>query len=252
MKKVIYIGDVYEITLRETMASIVIVLLMLTLGVFISEKIKSAIDEKNQEYEQAVKIEDDSDLFAYGMKTNVGNAFVAGTLEAVDTVSYPELKGEYSYIYKTKKVYTKHKKTVKDHDSKGNVIGSHTETYYTWDYAGSEVIHCNTIKFCGMEFDYSTIELPASYYKDTIKTSMNVKYEYYVKDTIYYGTIYANLGDNTITHADFTNNADAAKAYDIKCNDNRSMLVVFGIAWIIIIAVTVYGFCYLDNKWLED
>ena len=30
------------------------------------------------------------------MRTNVGNAFVYGDLKAVDTVTYPEIGGEYT------------------------------------------------------------------------------------------------------------------------------------------------------------
>lgn len=41
-------------------------------------------------------------MFQYGMDTNVGNAFVYGDLKAVDTVTYPEIGGEYMYVEKLK------------------------------------------------------------------------------------------------------------------------------------------------------
>lgn len=91
--KVIYSGYGWDLTARELLFSIVIVLVMLTAGFFLSEKIASANDEANQEYYQAMKINADAELFQYGMRTNVGNAFVFGTLEAVGPVNYPDIGG---------------------------------------------------------------------------------------------------------------------------------------------------------------
>ena len=51
-------------------------------------------------------------MFQYGMDTNVGNAFVYGDLKAVDTVTYPEISGEYMYVEKVKERYTKHTRRV--------------------------------------------------------------------------------------------------------------------------------------------
>lgn len=130
-RTVIYDGETFEITARELLFSVIIVILMLTAGFFIGEKIASAADERNQEYEQAAKIDGDKELFEYGMRTDIGNAFVCGTLKAVDPVSLPEIDGEYAYIEKVEERYTKHTRTVTDYDEDGNVCGSHKEIYYT-------------------------------------------------------------------------------------------------------------------------
>ena len=58
-----------------------------------------------KKYNKAIKIES-QELFEYGMRTNAGNAFVYGDLKAVDTVTYPEIGGEYIYIEKVKERYT--------------------------------------------------------------------------------------------------------------------------------------------------
>ena len=81
------------ITYREILASISIVAVMLLIGFVISGKISQIQDDKNAKYNKAVKIES-TDLFQYGMNTNVGNAFVYGELKAVDTVTYPEIGGD--------------------------------------------------------------------------------------------------------------------------------------------------------------
>ena len=113
-------GD-FTITKREIIFSIVIIAIMLTLGFIIHGSIDNALMLKHQEYNTALRIENDADMFNYGMSTNVGNAYVHGTVSAVDTVSYPEVKGEYSYIEKVKEEYTQHTRVVTEThtDSKG-------------------------------------------------------------------------------------------------------------------------------------
>lgn len=93
-------GD-FEITKREILASISIIAVMLLIGVLIAGRISDRELDRNEKYNKAIKIES-QDLFEYGMRTNVGNAFVYGELEAVDTVTYPELNSVYMYVEKVK------------------------------------------------------------------------------------------------------------------------------------------------------
>ena len=95
------------ITKREVLVSIVIVCVMILFGVIIADGINDTVMERQQEFNTAVKIDNDKDLFEYGMKTNVGNAFVYGELKAVDTVTFDEIGGEYSYVEKIKEKYSK-------------------------------------------------------------------------------------------------------------------------------------------------
>ena len=96
-------GD-FEITKREILASISIIAMMLLIGFVISGRISNYILDRNEKYNKAIKIES-SELFEYGMRTDVGYAFVYGDLKAVDTVSYPEINGEYMYIEKIEEHY---------------------------------------------------------------------------------------------------------------------------------------------------
>lgn len=100
-----------EITKREVIASVVIAAVMLILGFFISGKISDYESDKNAEYQKAIHIEN-TDMFQYGMDTNVGNAFVYGDLEAVDSVTFDEIGGDYLYVEKTEEHYKKHTRTV--------------------------------------------------------------------------------------------------------------------------------------------
>lgn len=84
-------GD-FQITKRELLASISIIAIMLLIGTLIGGKVSDYQMDQNEKYNKAVKIET-QDLFEYGMRTNIGNAFVYGDLLAVDTVTYPRNRG---------------------------------------------------------------------------------------------------------------------------------------------------------------
>ena len=88
-----------KITKREILASITIIAVMFLIGNLISGKIESSQIEKNSEYYQATKITD-SEMFQYGMNTDLGNAFVYGDLRVVDSVTYPEIGGAYLCVEK--------------------------------------------------------------------------------------------------------------------------------------------------------
>ena len=235
-------GD-FEISKREILASISIIAVMLLIGVLISSKISEHQLDANEVYNKAVKI-DNTDLFQYGMDTNVGNAFVYGDLVAVDTVTYPEIGGEYIYVEKVKEKYTRHTKRVKS--------GKHyrTKVYWTWDRVGSEDKKCQEISFCGITFGSNKIDLPNTNYIDTIKESSHIRYKYYGIGTKYTGTIFTDLRNQTIS--------DNTKFY-IDKNINETVeyleagggLIIFWIFWIVLIGGCVFGFYYLDNKWLE-
>lgn len=236
-----------EITKREVLASISIIAVMILIGVLISDKISERQMDRNEVYNKAIKIES-TELFQHGMDTNVGNAFVYGDLEAVDTVTYPEIGGEYMYVEKVKERYTMHTRTVTT-TVNGKPV-TRTETYWTWDTVGREDLKCQKLTFCGIEFDSNKIDLPYESYIDTIKESSHVRYKYYGVGTKHIGTIFTELKDKTIS--------DGTNFYeDMNINETVERLeasggeIIFWIFWIILIAACVFGFYYLDNKWLE-
>lgn len=241
-----------KITKREILLSIAIVCIMLVIGIIISNNISNAMMEKHQEYNTALQIDNDKELFEYGMRTNIGNAFVYGELKAIDPVTYPEISGEYSYVEKVKEIYTKHTRTV----TKTRTVNgkkqtyTDTETYWTWDRAGSESIHSEKISFLDVEFDYGKIGLPGTNHIATIKTSSHVRYKYYVTYTSYIGTLYVSLADNTINNTSFYNKYNIQET--IEYLESEWQLVVFWIGWTLLTVICVCGFCYLDNRWLED
>ena len=241
----------FTITVREIIVSISIIAVMLLIGILISEKISDNQIDKNKVYDQAVKIED-SELFQYGMDTNVGNAFVYGDLEAVDTVTYPEIGGEYMYVEKIKERYTMHTRQVAHTRTVNGKTQTYytTETYWTWDYAGSEDKICKEISFLGHTFSSNKINLPSEEYIDTIYESSHIRYKYYGVSTKHTGTIFTDLRDKTISdNTRFYKNMTIDET--VERLESGGGLIIFWIVWIILIGLCVFGFYYIDNRWLE-
>ena len=237
----------FEITKREIIASISIIAIMLLIGVLISSKISDCQINQNDKYNKAVKI-DSTDLFQYGMETNVGNAFVYGKLKAVDTVTYPEIGGKYIYVKKVKEKYTRHTRRVAHKSGKRTYYT--TETYWTWDYVGKESKKAKKINFCGIDFKSNKIVFPDDEYIDTVKESSHIRYKYYGVGTKYTGTIFTTLKDKTISDKSvFYNNRDISET--VKHLESDMPLILFRISWILLTGLVVFGFYYLDNNWIE-
>lgn len=241
-----------EITPREIISSIAIIAIMFILGFFIGDKVNEYEINKQQEYITAVQIQEDKSLFEYGMKTNVGNAFVYGDFKAVDPVTHEAIPGKYFYIERIKEEYCRHTRTVtKTRTVNGKTqTYQETEVYYTWDEKGSEDWHCETIAFLGVEFPYGTIHIPASQHIDTQKVSSDVRYKYYAVPAETVGTLYANLGDNTISNTKFYQNKPIEKVYKSLTSSFR--VVLFWIAWALFTGLVIFGFVQFENYWLED
>ncbi len=237
-----------KVTKREIIISIAITAVILIIGFFISGKITDAQNDKNAEYQKAVHIEN-SELFLYGMDTGVGNAFVYGDLQAVDTVTFDEIGGEYLYVEKVKEKHTRHTRTYTVKVGKTTQV--RTETYWTWDEVNRENKQSLEIMFCGVVLPSIKVEIPDTEYIDTIKESSEIRYKYYGTPIKHTGTIYTQLSDGTIL-----DNSRFFKDYTIEqalnsCTSDVGN-VMFWALWIALTVGTVIGFYYLDNRWLED
>lgn len=241
----------FEITEREILASISIIAIMLFIGVLISSKISEHQMDQNEVYNKAVKI-DSQELFQYGMDTNVGNAFVYGDLKAVDTVTYPEIGGEYMSVEKVKERYTRHTRTVtKTRTKSDGTTETYTEEeeYWTWDAIDRWSEHCNKVTFLGIEFDYGQIYKPNERHIDTQKESYYIRYVYYGSDIEYIGTIFTSLKDKTISDTKFYYGKNLEET--VEYLESGGGVIIFWIFWILLTSGCVFGFYYLDNKWLE-
>lgn len=240
-----------EITKREVIFSIAIICVMLISGIVLSDKLNDSLMEQYQKYNTALQINDDSDLFKYGMRTNVGNAFVHGELRAVDPVTFPEIDGVYGSVTRVTERYTMHTRVVtKTRTVNGKTqTYTETETYWTWDKIHEDHDHASTISFLDVEFPYGTIKGFSENYITTIKTAHDLRDKYYGSDTSYTGTLYAVLSDGTISNTSFYNNRQIDET--IEHLETKTEIVMFWMFWIILTGAIVYGFYYLDNRWLE-
>lgn len=240
-----------EIKPREILASISIIAIMILFGILISGKISEVNMDNNEIYNKAVKIES-AELFQYGMSTNVGNAFVYGDLDAIDTITYPEIGGEYIYVEKVKERYTKHTRYVTRTKTVNGVKKEYREEeeYWTWDAIDKETQQSKQIRFCNTIFASEKIELGAStQYLDMIKESSRIRYKYYGMGTHFTGTIFTDLRNNTIS--------DNSQLYVNKTIEETveyletDYTVIFWVIWILLTMIVVFIFIASENVWLD-
>lgn len=237
-----------EITKREILASATIVCVMFVLGLLIQQSIRTAITNKNKEYELALQIED-TDTFEYAMRTNVGNAFVYGKLVAIDTVSNDELgNGEWMWIEKVKEKYTRHERIVTYTD--GKETKTRIEYYWTWDRVGSETWHSEKVSFLGKEFPYGLIT-NVGYGHIRTDTHGHTRYEWYASKVEHEGTIYTKLADGTITKSDLHEGKTIKETFDSMVKNPTVYLIGFWILWVALTVGLCVGFYAMENRWLE-
>ena len=240
-------------TKRERIVSICLVAMMLVAGLLISSTIHNKLLDKYNEYDTALQIVNDTDLFIYGMHTDVGNAFVYGTVKTIDPVTFEELDGWYATVRKVKERYTQHSRTVTytTRDANGHTTThSRVEHYWTWDAVDSWEKHATYLTFLGVKFRYDQIDLPTPHYLSTVRDSSVVRYVFYGTSTTHVGTIYAKLLHDDIQNARFYAGKDITQT--IQWLESYVPLIIFWIVWVAAIIGGVVLFARLDNRWLED
>lgn len=240
----------FEITSREIIASISILAIMLIFGLIIGGNIEDNIKDEQAKYLKAFKIDNDKDLFIYAMSTDKGNCFVEGEIKTVDPVSHEDVKGEYLILERVKEEYTMHTRTVTYTDSKGKTR-TRTETYWTWDYAGKDTYKAQEVTFLDTKFKTSKFDLPGTSYLDTVSGGYHVRYKFYGLDTSFKATIFAQLKDDTIIGDKVPVYRDQKIQEVLEDLTNDTFMYFYWFVWILLTAVVIYGFYYLDNDWLN-
>ena len=245
------LGD-FTITKREILVCISITIILVSIGLFISNGIENSINEKNEKYFKALKIDNNNDMFNYAIQTNVGYTYVRGKVEGVNPVS-KDIDGKYFYIKKVKEKYTKHTRQVAHTRTVNGKTQTYytTETYWTWDYAGHEESHVDKFIFSGKEFNYGDIVFHNSRHKETINESYYIRYVYYVIDNEFEGTLFTKITDNNITENEFHYKTiqELIKEKESAIGTSKA---VFWLIWIFGIALTDFFYVYFDNNYLED
>ena len=246
-------GD-FEITYREILVSIAITLILIGIGFLISGSIENGINENNEKYYKALKIDNNEEIFKYAIKTNVGYTLSQGNVKAINGVSINDIEGTYFRIKKVKEKYTMHTRQVEHTRKVGNRTETYytTEIYYTWDYAGQEEFNTEKFEFLGVQFEYGTINFHNEEYKETIKVSSDTRFNYYIIPYEFQGCLFAKIQNNTITENEFKYNNTIKNIIECKQKESGILKIIFWILWTILIFAIVFVFIYFENKYLED
>lgn len=245
---------------REVLFSVIIVLVMIFIGIFVSDAILQGAVSKSESYRTATVIKN-TDQFYYGMDTNFGNVLVYGDVSSNSSVTYDEIGGGFIYIEKNKEEYTRHTRTVTKTDSNGKKR-TETEVYYTWDHVWSDRRHVEEIIFQGRTFPYESIELPAERLNlDSVGVDNRMNYIYVGSDDRYYynvvpmpmtGTIYTSLQNGTINDSSALFRDMTPEQVIAHMEQNETIYtVVFWVIWVLLTCGAVCAFLYLENKWLD-
>ena len=262
-----YVGGI-EITFREVLVSIIIFLVMGAIGISIDTRITDNFIENNSKYQKAVKIRD-KDTLDYLISTKAGNSLVEGKVKASGTVSFKEINGEYSYIEKVKEVYTMHTKTVCETVGSGDDEHEvcHLETYWTWDYAGSDTKYADALSIYGHKLDtrYALKEMSSS----RLNLSKNINDQMlegnymYENSSVRYYYKYIPKAFKGVIYTNFSKKDESLKKYSLERTTINQLLeeeqegvnfggIVFKIFWFALMVFVIYEYVAQANDYLED
>ncbi len=245
-----------EIKPREILASIIIAMITLAVGLALHSGIQNGLTETAEIYATATVIQE-PDQLRYGMATDFGSVLLYGAVTSDESVTFEEIGGGFLYIRKVKEEYTKHTRTWKDSEGK-----KHKETYWTWDYASSENKNVKSIMFLECSFPYGFFDIPAgrldlsaagvSNRGNYIYCGSKVRYYYQATENGITGTLLADLHEKAMIpksalYADKTPQEVIAG----KQGAGMGIAMLFWVLWVVLIAGIVYGFCCLENRWLD-
>ena len=145
--------------------------IFISLGIWITEKVVNGAEQELRLYTTALQTKNDTE-FNYAIDTRQGNILTWATFESVDSVKFDEMNKSFMSVSKTKEVYTQHEREVcETHyrtetrmvlDEDGNYVTEtyevpydvcRMETYYTWDWDGTEEKSVDKVKLAGRTYD---------------------------------------------------------------------------------------------------
>lgn len=239
-----------EIKPREIAFSVAIVFVMVALGFLLGSKISDHIDETNEKFTTATQITDDQQ-FKYALDTDFGNVIAYGKLVAEQPVSADDLDGKYAILTKITEQYTRHTRVVTYTDGKGHTY-SRTEVYWTWDEIDRKEESTETFTFMGVSFPADKFSVTAHQQGDTIYDSRLVRHYYEVVDANMVGSIHTQIKDHMVADNNrFYTDAEPQAIVNLAIRQGNIAIILFGVLWIALTGGTVYGFCALENRWLD-
>lgn len=269
-----------EITRGEIIVVGIAFIIWTALCIVVNLNITNNTLKKNEKYYKSIKIDNDEKIFKYAMKADEGNALVYGTVKAIDTVTLPEIVGEYMAIKVEVERYNQYSREVEDKNEDGEVIGSHIETWEEWNYETSHLYTSKCVKFLGVDFPYSKfrinnykiLDLDKNISKELLsKVHFNMLYEnnhffdsvgdlrytFYVVPTEVDITAFGNLRENNMFNVNLRERpvevhyCTIPKVIEKLENGKKVPNVIFTIIWYIAFIGGAYYFVMQRNKWAD-
>lgn len=239
-----------EIKPREIAFSVAIVFVMVALGFLIGSKISDHIAETNEKFTTAAQITDD-EQFQYALATDFGNVIAYGNLVAEQPVSADDLDGEYAILTKITERYTMHTRVVTSTDGKGHTY-TRTEIYWTWDRVKREEDSTETFSFMGVSFPMDKFSVSTHRQGSMIYDNSELRHYYEVVDANMVGSIHTQIKDHMIADNNrFYTDAEPQAIVNLAIRQGNIAIILFGVLWIALTGGAVYGFCALENRWLD-
>lgn len=258
-----------EITKREIWVSLGIILVMLGIAIGLTFMVIDLSQERDEVYHKALKIESQEEV-SHAYRSGAGLSFIQIQLDSNDSVTHPNLIGEYLYIHENVEKYTEHTRTVTDDE--GN---SHTETYWTWDYYSSDTKMVDSVLFNEIEIPSDRLNFPSQSLQLTEETCKAERYNSsYVNEgggwfngprlRKSYSVVEAGGTYSTLVFFDsgeiqpygqknfglsLQSVEDLYKSYTGK---TLLWLILVWLGWLFVTVGLVVGFYYLDNHWLNS
>lgn len=241
-----------EVTKREVVSSIIIVLAMISIGYFISIAIHNSVSVSNEKYFKSVKIDNDADLFDHVINTEVGDIMTYGKLKAIKPVSDSMIDGEYLSIQKIEEHYIKKTRTVTYTDSNGKTK-TRTETYWEWDEVSKDVSTVKTFEYLSRTFDISKVKLYNYSHRETVKKNgfSKVRWQFYVIPKEFDVTWFSVANGKDINKIEMYIGRNINSVINDKEREADNSSIIFWIIWSMLIIGVVVGFVALDNKYLN-
>lgn len=257
MKHIVFSDADFEITLREVAISVIILLITVSIGWMITNKIREANLDKNVRLESALKITN-SDIYNHAINTNLGDIIAYGTMYATTPVTNERISGEYTNITEIEEHYVQKTRVVTyscNCTKKGCRTCTRTETYWDWDEINRNVSISPTMRFLDNEYSYDLFVNYPENYIDTVKTSSKVRFKYYGVPSNFATSIIVNTSDGIIkpfngNTIELFVNKTPEETIALKETSNTFWIFLFWVIWLTLIGITIYGFMYLENEYL--
>ena len=229
----------------------IIFLLMLLVGMYFARKERERAADNSANYRKALTIERIPD-FNYGMRTNVGYAFVHGIVSAINPINPAWLDREILAYKIITEEYREHIDYVPvTHFDKNNTPFTKTEIrkHYSWDTIKTEENHVDQIKFRDLTLGYNVINLPEPKYEKTETIGFNIRNKYFVLNNDLEGSIFTYLTRNGISeNSKFFEGLSAANAKIKAIKDEINRVKTFWILWTLVTIATMIIVFIVKNK----